>query len=170
MDKCRVLNEIDIDLIPNFTKILHSRLEDIKEFYPKEEVLKTIERYDSSNIIQELVDPKDRTYVGHFNGKNLDGILIEGSEILTFDNFQVKKGVIYWVMAQESKKGIGSGLILNSIERAKTRGEDVLCLGVSANNVGAVRAYQQLGFELNQEYGNNMLMLCYYINPEVKPR
>ena len=165
----RILTKEDFNLIPTYLNIFQSNLKEISNFYDQGELEKTLSHHTKDIIKENLISQENKFYFGHFINGNLEGILIETDKITSSNGLIINQTVINWVMSNIKRKGVGSSLIKKSIEQARNKNKDVVSLGVSKFNKNAKRLYEKLGFELNTEYGNNMLMLCYYINQKIKP-
>jgi GNAT superfamily N-acetyltransferase len=170
MADCRVLGLEDQAIVPAFVGILQARLKDLAQLDHGTSIVEASQKYTQEYILANLHPRGEKRFVGHFN-PSLDGILVEEPDQYQGEDFVVKMAVINWVMAQISGRGIGTELILDSISRARAREDDVVKLSVFTKNIKARTLYERLGFELNQEYDEGRkLLMCYYLNPEMRPR
>lgn len=92
----------------------------------------------------------------------MSGILIEG-----FNNLQGARTTINWVVAKQKRRGIGTKLILNCLDRARIEEKDMVALGVSKDNTAAIKLYERLGFVHGGDYDDGkMEVMGYFFDEE----
>lgn len=70
------------------------------------------------------------------------------------DNDTVAWLISMWVNPSARGMGVGSGLISQTIEWAKSEGCKVIKLDVADENFSAVKLYERMGFQVNGEVGS----------------
>jgi ribosomal protein S18 acetylase RimI-like enzyme len=169
MGNCRILTPKDRNYIFDYLDLLIEGFEEIEHMYSPEEKREILKMYSHDFILSNLEPNSKKRFVGYFTDNNLDGILIEGFD-RNGKNNEINRTLINWIMSQQKRQGIGTALITDCIERAIKEKRDVVSLGVSENNKDASRLYKKLGFETDKPYGENMLLMTYFINQNLKPR
>lgn len=157
MQNCRILNSDDRIIIPSYVQLFNRVLTEISPFYDPSLIQESREKYVPDYIESKLVPNSERRFIGHFTDQRLDGILIEG-----FDNLDGPRTTINWVMAETKNSGIGTQLIEDCIDRAKSEHKFVVALVVPENNILAIRLYKKLGFIQSDIYNNETMRLMGY--------
>tara|TARA_Y100000310_G_C20650146_1_gene798937 strand:- start:446 stop:931 length:486 start_codon:yes stop_codon:yes gene_type:complete len=104
---------------------------------------------------------------GFFEGDVLEGILVQAEDEVA--DGAIKRALIPWIMARNPGNGAGSALMSYCLETARGGNKDVVALIVSKRNTKAIRFYERLGFEENTSVGRDKIVMCYYLNEEVRP-
>jgi ribosomal protein S18 acetylase RimI-like enzyme len=156
----RILTLSDELLVPDVSQLFGRVLSEITPSYDQKTIDEARARYTPEEISRYLAPDLDKRFIGYFDDRTLDGLLIEG-----FDHKDGNRTTINWVMAGEKGKGIGTKLILDCLERARTEGKDNVTLGVSTKNVDARRLYEKLGFvsggTFENKHGLQMKLMGY---------
>lgn len=170
MENCRILTPKDAVFLPQYVQILRTGLDKIAQVDERSKIDETVALYTEEYLQRFLQANQENRLVGHFDGKSLDGILIEGKNTIDFDQLGIKDNItlIKWIVSQQSGNGIGSELLQDCITRAKYENKDAVALSVAERNQNARRIYQKYNFQENGNE-NGMIGMYYYLNPRMDP-
>jgi RimJ/RimL family protein N-acetyltransferase len=155
MENCKILTPNHKILIPNILNILNKGFNDIEEFYDCDCVGKARQKYNQQYLRENMGQGNER-FIGHFTMNNLDGLLVEKK-----DNTYDDVNNISWLFTKNRGKGIGSNLVNDCIKRTINSGQKYISLGVSKNNLGAIKFYEKMGFKFDSEYDDGHMFLYY---------
>lgn len=162
MKYIRQLTSEDTNLLPAYLGIFNSRLNDISSTYTSQQIEEIRKNNNIANLEKSLREGSEKQFRAHFTDKVLDGILIEGERESHVEG--KRESLVYWIMAEQDGKGIGSEMLGNCIKRAKKSGKAFVYLSVAEKNPAKI-FYQKKGFIEERRYGenNNMCLMVYPI-------
>lgn len=131
----------DALIIPEYVRMFNRGLDQLSAFYGPDHLQSVRDYHNERSMVERLGKSIYDTYVGHFLGDQLDGLLIEGH-----DNLDGRRTVIKWAVADPQGRGTGRELIQDCIYRSRSSCKEVIALGVSVENTAAIRLYERLGF------------------------
>ncbi|MBT4174622.1 GNAT family N-acetyltransferase [archaeon] len=157
------------DYVNDFLSIFRAGLDGLDPIYTGDTIASARETYTAEHVEGLMAEGR---ISGCFDGDVLEGILVQGyADVPGKVTPIVNTTTIPWIMARKPGNGAGTNLMNYCIETAREaeRNVDVVVVAIAKENTDAIRFYQKLGFEPNNDFSGNRALMSFFISARVRP-